>query len=90
MNGIMNENVNVKEYQFDKPRIQKIISLIDNSLRECYNKYFHTFDHICEYNLNFTNNTNNETVIFTNSGKSMGLYELNKKITLARGRSFFI
>ena len=33
----------VKEYEFDDPLIQKIDSLIDNSLRDCHNKYFHTF-----------------------------------------------
>ena len=80
MNGIMNENqlIIVKQYEFNNPIIQKIDSLIDNSIRDCHNKYFHTFDHICEYNLNFTNITNNETVNFTISDKCMGMYELNK------------
>ena len=54
MNGIMKENVIVKEYEFDKPLIQKIDSIIDNCIRDCHHKYFHTFDHICEYNLSFT------------------------------------
>ena len=49
----MNENVIVKEYESNNPHIQKIHSLIDNSIRDCHNKYFHTFDHICEYDLNF-------------------------------------
>ena len=88
MNGIRKENVIVKEYEFDKPLIQNIDSLIDNSTRHCHNKYFHTFDHICEYNLNFTNTTNNETVNFTISEKSMGMYELNKKLTVARQNGF--
>ena len=53
----MNENqlTMVKEYEFNKPLIQKIDSLIVNSIRDCHNKYFHTFDLICEYDLNFTN-----------------------------------
>ena len=85
MNGIMNKNVIVKEYEFDKPLIQKIDSLIDNSMRNCHNKYFHTFDHMCENDLNFTNIGKNETVNFTISDKSMGLYDLNKKLTVARG-----
>ena len=80
MNGITKENVIVKEYEIDNPLIQKIDSIIDNCIRDCHNKYFHTFDHICEYNLNFTNITNNETVNFTISDKSMDMYELNKKI----------
>ena len=49
---------------------------------------FHTFDHVCEYYINFTNIGNNETVNFTISDKSMGLYELNKKLTIARGNGY--
>ena len=88
MNGITKENVIVKEYEIDNPLIQKIDSLIDNCIRDCHNKYFHTFDHICEYNLNFTKITNNETVNFLISDKSMGMYELKKKLTLARENGF--
>ena len=45
MNGIMNENqlTIVKEYEFDNPLITKIDSLIDNSIRDCHHKFFHTF-----------------------------------------------
>ena len=90
MNGITNKNqlTLVKEYEFDEPSIQKIDSLIDNSIRDCHIKYFHTFDHICEYDLNFTNITNNETVNFLISDKSMGMYDLNKKLTIARENGF--
>ena len=88
MNGIINENVIVKKYEFDEPHIQKIDSIIDNCIKDCHIKYFHTFDHICEYNLNFTNITNNESVNFIISEKSMGMYELNKKLTTARENGF--
>ena len=90
MNGITNENqlTIVEEYEFDNPPIQKIDSIIDNSIRDCHNKYFHTFDHICEFDLNFTNITNNELVNFTISDKSMGMYELNKKLTTARENGY--
>ena len=84
----MNDNIIVKEYEFKNPLNQKIDSLIDNSIRDCHDKYFHTFDHICEYDLKFTNIGNNESVIFTISDKSIGLYELNKQLTLARERGF--
>ena len=48
MDGIMNKNqlTIVKEYKFDKPLIQQIDSLIDNSIRDCHHKYFHTFDYV--------------------------------------------
>ena len=88
MDGITKENVIVKEYEFDKPLIHKIDSIIDNCIRDCHYKYFHTFDYICEYDLNFTNITNNETVNFTISDKSMGMYELNKKLSLARENGY--
>ena len=88
MNSITKEKVFVMEYEFDKPLIHKIDSTIDNCFRDCHHKYFHTFDHVCKYDLNFTNISNNETVIFTISNKNMGLYELNEKITIARGNSF--
>ena len=86
----MNENelYVVKEYIFDNPLITKIDSIIDDCYRDCHNKYFHTFDHICEYDLNFTNTTNNEIVNFTISDKGLNLYELNKKLTLARERGY--
>ena len=77
----------VKEYEFDKPLIQKIDSPIDNSIRDCHYKYFHTFDHVCEYDLNFTKITNIETDNFTTSDKCMGVYEL-KKLAIARERGF--
>ena len=44
--------------------------------------------HLCEYDLNFTNITNNEPVNFTISDKSIGLYELNKKLTVARQNGY--
>ena len=90
MNGIMDKNqlTVVKEYEFDNPLIQNIDSLIDNSIRYCHSRYFHTFDHICEYNLNFTNVTKNESVNFTIFDKSMGSYDLNKKLTVARENGY--
>ena len=65
----------VKEYEFNNPLSHKIDSLIDNSIRDCHNKYFHTFDHICEYNLNFTITSINEIINFTISDKNIGLFE---------------
>ena len=79
----MDENVIVKEKDFTKPLIQKIDSIIDDCNRDCHNKYFHTFDQICEYGLNFTNIDNNEMINFTISDKRMASFEINKKITVA-------
>ena len=78
----------VKECKFHNPLITKEDCIIDNSIRDCHHNYFHTFDHVCEYDLNFTNIANNETVNFTISDKCMGVYELNKKLAIARERGF--
>ena len=86
----MNENEIkvVKEYEYYNPVITEIDSIIDESIKDCHNKYFHdTFDINYEYDLNFTN-INNEIVNFKISDKTMGMYELNKKLTIARQRGF--
>ena len=86
----MNENelYVVKEYKFDNPLIHKIDSIIDNCYRDCHKKYFPTFKYVCIYDIKLTNITNNETFNITISDKSLGLYELNKKLTFARQRGF--
>ena len=86
----MNENEIkvVKEYEYYNPVITEIDSIIDESIRDCYSKYFHnTFDINYEYDLEFTN-INNEIVNFKISHKTMGMFELNKKLTLARERGY--
>ena len=84
MIGIMNENQLTVESKLDNPLIQKTVSIIDYCIRDCHNQYFHTFDHICEFGIKLRNITNNGTVNFTIFDKSMGLYGLNKTLTVAR------
>ena len=86
----MNENelCVVKEYKFDNPLFHKIDSIIDNCYRDCHNKYFHTFKYVCIYDITLTNITNNEIINITISDESLGLYELNKKLTIARQGGF--
>ena len=86
----MNENelYIVKEYKFDKPLFHKIDSIIDGCYRDCHNKYFHTFKYVCIYDIKLTNITNNEIINRSISDKNMNLFELNKKLTLARQRGF--
>ena len=70
--------------------IHKIESLIDNSIKDCQTKCFHTFDHICEDDNLFKNITNNETVNFVICDKNMSLYELIKKVKMARENGFIL
>ena len=51
-------------------------------------KDFHTFDHICVSDNNFTKIANNETVSLTISDKNMSFNELNKKIKSALENGF--
>ena len=85
MNGIINENklTVVKEYEFNNPLIQNTDSIINKCYRDCYHNFFHTFEYECIYDLNFTNETN-----FTISDNNLGMYELNKKLYIARQRGF--
>ena len=86
MNG--NELYVVKEFIFDNPFIRKIASILDGCYRDCHNKYFHTFRYVCIYDIKLTNITNNEKIVISISDESLGLYELNKKLTIARQRGF--
>ena len=86
----MNENelYVVKECKFDNPLFQKVDSIIDGCYRNCYNKYFHRFKNVCIYDIKLSNITNNEITNITISDESMDLFELNKKLTLARQRDY--
>ena len=88
----MNENELhvVKEYNFDNPPITKIDSIIDGCYRDCHCKYFHTFKYVCIYDIKLTNITNNGKINISLSDESLGLYELNIKLTIARQRGFIL
>ena len=86
----MNENelYVVKEYKFDNPLFHKIDFIKDSCYRDCHIKFFHTFKYVYLYNIKLTNITNNEVITITFSDESMNLFEVNKKLTLARQRVF--
>ena len=90
MGGIINgiELTVVKEYEYYNILIQNIDSITNKCYRDCYYKYFHTFSYECVYDINFRNKTNNEIVTLTFSGRNLGMYEINKKLTLAKQRGF--
>ena len=90
MNGKTNEKVIVKNYEFDEPLIHKIDSIIDNCIRDCHDKYFHTIDDKCVYDIKLTNIGNNEIFILTISYKNMSLYEMNEKFKSAQENGFNI
>ena len=89
MNGIINENQLsiVKEYDLVEPKSHKVDSIIDKVLEDCHNKYFHTFEYKCIYDIKFTY-IDNEIVNLTVPDKSMNLYELNEKFENARQNGF--
>ena len=94
MNEIINENklFVVKEYEFDKTDIHEIDYLLNDVIKDCRRNYFHTFEYRLVYDINFTNNSNNEEVNLIITHKSMEFktefYALNKKIKNARQNGF--
>ena len=94
MNEIINENklFVVKEYEFDKTDIHKIDYILDDVIKDCRKKYFHSFEYRIIYDLCFKNISNNEEVIFAVTHRSMEFktefYGLNKKIKNARENGY--
>ena len=86
----MNENelYVAKQYKVDNPLITDIDSKIDKCFGDCHKMYFHNFKYECIYDFKVTNITNNEIINLIISGKCMNLYELNKKLTVARQSGF--
>ena len=83
-----NELYVVKEYKFDNPIITERDSLIDKCFRDCHKSHFHNFNYECIYDSNFTNIRSNEKTNLSISDESLGLYEVNKKLTVARQNGF--
>ena len=90
MDGIINGNelTVVKENEYDNILIQNSDSIINKCYRDCHYKYFHTFSYECVYDINFKNIINNEIVNIKIAGMGMGMYELNKKLSIARKNGF--
>ena len=74
----------VKESEIIKLLFHKLDAIIDNCYRDCHNKYYHTFEYECEDDNKPKKIRINENVNLTIVDKSMSLFELNKKITVAR------
>ena len=86
MSGKMNEDqlTIVKEYEIINQLMHKVDSIFDNCIRGCHIEYFHTFEYKCVYDIQLTNIGNTEVVHSTIADKSMNLYEINKKLKIAR------
>ena len=80
----------VKEYKFSNPLITRKDSIINGCYRGFHKKYFHKFKYVCLYDIKLTNITNYEVIIISISDESMNLFELNRKLTVARQRGFII
>ena len=68
----------VEKYETIKPFFHKIVAIIDNCYRDCHNKYYHTFEYKCEYDIKLKNITNMELIIITIFDENMVLFELKK------------
>ena len=90
MKGLIKENQLpiVKEKEFDKPDIRKVDSIIDEVVRDCHNKNFHTFEYSGLYDINIANIANTEITDLTTVDKSMNFYKLNGKLKNDRKKGF--
>ena len=81
MNGKMNKIkvTVVRKYEFDKPLIHKMDSILDSCFRDCHSNYFHKIKYDCIYDIILTKITNKETFNLTIADQSLNIYELNKK-----------
>ena len=72
MDGITNKNqlAIVKEYEYDSPDINEIDSILDYVIKDCRNKYFHTFEYKLIYNLKLLNISNHDQVNLSITHKS--------------------
>ena len=61
----MNGSTVVKEYHFNESDIQEIGYLHDDAIKDCRNKFFHTFGYRLVYDNKYTNISNIEEVNFT-------------------------
>ena len=84
----VNELYFVKEYNFDNPFVIEIESIIDKSFKNCHNNFFHKFKYDGINDNKFTSITDNEIFNLTISVKSMNLYELKRKLKVARHNGF--
>ena len=85
---IENEFYVVKEYKFCNPLTPEIDSIKDNCFRDCHSSYFHNFKYDYIYDIKLTSINNNETFNLIISGKSISLYELKKKLKVAKQNGF--
>ena len=63
--------------------------MIDKCFSDCYNNSFHNFKYRCIYDFKPKNITNKEKFNLPISDKSMHLYDLNNKLTVAREKGFW-
>ena len=45
----------VKEYEILKPDIDEVNYILNDTTKDCTNKYFHSFQYRCVYDIKFTN-----------------------------------
>ena len=55
----------VKQYEFKKPKITQIDNTLKDVIKDCKDKYFHTFEFRCEYEIIFKLKTFGEVFYLT-------------------------
>ena len=83
MIGILNGSNFVRENDIFKTETDEVDYLLDKVIEDCKKKCFHTYKYRCVYNIDLTNETNNENNFLNISldcvQNRSEYYELNKE-----------
>ena len=84
----------VDEYDFNNPDIDEVNFILNDTIKDCRSKYFHTFEYSCVYDIKFANMENNEEVILSITLEYMKyksqFYRLSKKNQKCKKHWFYI
>ena len=78
----------VTEYEFIETQIDEVIYILNDTIKDCRRKYFHTFGYSCVYDIKFINMENfvedNLTITLVFAKFKSQLYGLDKKSEMHR------
>ena len=76
--------IDAEEHEFVRPEHDEVNYILNDTIKDCRNKYFHSFDYRCVYDNKFTNMEKSEKIILSITLEYMKyksqVYRLSEKI----------